>query len=83
MRGARSLATVGGKGFSLPETLYGLVMKRASTYWTAIVIAAAAGGYAYDQATLALWNAHNRGKIFEDMIKTFPEKPPEEEEEEE
>jgi hypothetical protein len=74
----------GAMGLSTAATpLYRSVFRSAGVYWTAIVAATALGGYVFDNVTLAIWEANNKGKLFQHVIASFPDKVEEEEEEEE
>lgn len=64
------------------RAVYRMVYKRSATYWAGILGSAVVLGYAFDAATLAVWENWNKGKLFADVIHTFPEKYGEEEEEE-
>jgi hypothetical protein len=65
------------------KLIYRQLFRSTGLYWTTIVASMAVAGYVFDEVTLGYWQMHNRGKLFKDMIGTFPEKMPSDDDEEE
>mmetsp|Transcript_18546 Transcript_18546/g.43711 ORF Transcript_18546/g.43711 Transcript_18546/m.43711 type:complete len:102 (+) Transcript_18546:60-365(+) len=52
-------------------------------YVTSIVTAAVVAEQVFDKTALAIWEANNKGKLFDDVIGTFPESADDDEDEDE
>ena len=52
---------------------YNLILKRSSTYMTAVMIVATTVGIGYDYAINAIWDNWNRGKLWKDIKNNFKE----------
>ena len=46
---------------------YNLILKRSSTYMTAVMVVATTVGIGYDYAMNAVWDSYNRGKQWKDI----------------
>jgi hypothetical protein len=58
------------------QAFYNLVLKNNSTYWTFIGVLAFTFSYTLDNAALSYVRNYNKGMMYEDVIATFPEIPP-------
>ena len=52
---------------------YGLVLKRSSTYMTAVISVAMFVGIGYDYAMEGVWASVNKGKLWKDIKDNYKE----------
>ena len=52
---------------------YNLVLKRSSTYMTAVMIVATTVGIGFDYGMNFIWDSHNRGKLWKDIKDNYKE----------
>lgn len=51
----------------LSRLFYGVILKRSSTYMTAVMVVATTIGIGYDYAMDGVWNSVNKGKLWKDI----------------
>eukprot|EP00455_Lapot_gusevi_P046610 TRINITY_DN6159_c0_g1_i2.p1 TRINITY_DN6159_c0_g1~~TRINITY_DN6159_c0_g1_i2.p1 ORF type:complete len:116 (-),score=44.89 TRINITY_DN6159_c0_g1_i2:233-550(-) len=57
---------------SLSGSVYRLFFSNNATYIATVLGVAIVGDYVYSSTFDSLWKINNKGKLFEDMIKTWP-----------
>jgi len=61
------------KESAVSRFFYNTILKRSSTYMTAVMIMATATGIGYDYAMNAIWDFKNKGKLWKDIKMNYKE----------